>query len=139
MAIGKLRIALNPGANPEEFETFVRDELLPAAKTVIRSRIGRTPIRHTVLRSNQPDGETSPPSYLWKIEQNYFDAETYAFPTDVGPELKARLESFGSLEFRVVEEDFGQIVAQSSEELTTPSEGTFDSDPRGWITPDTDR
>jgi len=135
MAIGTLTIALHPGVEPQDFERFATDELFPALKTVIRIRIGRTTVRHTLLRDRRTDDATGPARYLWKIEQTWFDAENYAFPVDVGPALKARLESFGTLTFAVAEADFGPILAETSDELTTPTDDFDESDPAGWITP----
>jgi len=140
MALGHLTITLNPGVDPEEFEKFAANELFPAARTVIPSRIGRVRVRHTLLRESTSDDEREPRTYLWRVEQNGFDsantrAEGYGFATDIGAGLKARLESFGRLDFGIAEERFGRVIAQSDEELSTPVEGSSESDPQGWVTP----
>ena len=140
MALGHLTITLNPGVDPEEFETFAADELFPAAKTVIRSRVGRVRVRHTLLRESTSDDERQSRTYLWRVEQKGFDsantrAERYGLATDIGAELKSRLESFGSLDFGIAEEGFGRVIAQSDDEFSTPTEGSSESDPQGWVTP----
>ena len=140
MAIGHLTITLHQGVDSQAFETFAADELLPAAKTVIPGRIGRVRVRHTLLRESTSDDERDSRTYLWRVEQNGFDsansrAERYAFATDIGAELKARLESFGSLTFGIAEEKFGRVIAQSDDEFSTPIDGSSESDSQGWVTP----
>ena len=139
MALGHLIITLNPGVGSQDFETFARDELLPAAKTVIRSRLGRVPVRHTILAERLEGDGTEPRTYLWRIEQQVFGNARYAFPTDLGPELKARLEGFGTLEFGTAEDGFDAVVAQTEEEFSTPIMESMDGDPAGWVTPEPER
>lgn len=144
MALGHLTITLHPGVDPEAFETFAADELFPAAMTVIPIRTGRVRVRHTLLRERALDDESTPGTYLWRVEQNGFDSastrgEKYGFATDIGAALKARLDSFGRLDFGIAEERFSRVIAQSDEEFSTPIEGSSESDPRGWVTPRPER
>ena len=139
MALGHLTITLKPGVGTEEFERFARDELLPAAKTVIRSRLGRVPVRHTILAARPNDGDVEPRTYLWRIEQRVFGNERYAFPTDLGTALKARLEEFGTLRFETAEDGYDAVVAQTDEEFSTPVLESMESVPEGWVTPQPER
>ena len=129
MPVGIHTITLAPGVSPEEFERFMAEELLPAARTVVDIRMGMHPVDHTLVRG-EADGEAGP-VYLWITEvgdQDFAEA-IERFPKHVGAALKARLEAFGSQSYA----RFGVVARASEGRITTPTGGPESEDPDGWV------
>jgi hypothetical protein len=129
MPIGIHTITLRPGVRPEDFERFMTDEFLPAARTVVDKRIGMVAVAHTLAWS-KADGDDKA-VYLWIVDlrergQHEFIEE---FPTHVGAALKARLDAFGTRTY-----GHAAVVARASKgEITTPTLGSEAEDRAGWV------
>ncbi len=124
MPVGIHELTLRPEVREEDFEKFMIEEVFPVVRTVIKNRIGRTEVHHALLKS-------SAGRYLWTIDVSNKFANT--FPTDIGEELRSRLDAFVTGTFS----SFG-VLARASEELGTPT-GVFDGpspgDPSGFFGP----
>jgi hypothetical protein len=128
MPIGIHRIVLDQAADEEKFERFMTEEIFPAARTLVRIRIGQTDIRHMLVRNLRDETNDAPCEYLWIIEVDQGAIQSFA--TDLGAELKARLDSFGTRTYSAF-----QILSTSESRITTPSvsQATPAGDPSGWV------
>lgn len=129
MPIGIHTITLGPGVKPEDFEQFMTDELLPAAKTVIDMRIGMVDVAHTLARSAADSDDNH--VYLWIIDLEEPGQREFIerFPTHVGEALKARLDAFGTRAYGPA-----VVVARASKgKITTPTISPESEDHAGWV------
>ena len=128
MPIGIHRIVLDQEANQDKFEQFMIEEIFPVARTLVRIRIGQTDIRHMLVRNMRDESDDAPCEYLWIIEVDQEAIQSFA--TELGEELKARLDSFGTRTYSAF-----QILGTSESRITTPSvsQTTPAGDPSGWV------
>lgn len=128
MPIGIHRIVLDRAADEDNFERFMTEEIFPIARTLVRIRIGQTGIRHMLVRNMRDESDDAPCEYLWIIEVDQEAIQSFA--TELGAELKTRLDSFGTRTYGAF-----QILGSSESRITTPSvsQATPAGDPSGWV------
>lgn len=127
MAICVHHITLRPEANEDEFNKFVAEELLPAARTVTGRRAGLHADRHLFIK-----GSTEKRTYLWIIEWTHQVAESNnSFAVAVGPTLKAKLDGFASHTFKL----YTVLGRSHDDSIVTPTLDVPDelTDPAGWL------
>ncbi|MFA7763904.1 hypothetical protein ACGFNX_28305 [Streptomyces sp. NPDC048723] len=127
MAICVHYITLRPEADENEFNKFVAEELLPAARTVAERRAGLHADRHVFIK-----GSTEKRTYLWIIEWTHQEAESdNSFVVAVGPRLKAKLDGFALHTFKL----YAVMARSSNDSIVTPTLDVPDElrDPQGWL------
>jgi hypothetical protein len=128
MPVGIHTITLSTGASSEEFERFMSEELLPAARTVIKQRAALITFSQTLVRSRS-DGEGNR-VYLWITDVETSHEELVKiFPTRLGAALKAKLASFGIRVYAAYE----ALARAREDNITTPTQGNESLDEDGWV------
>ncbi|WP_314251650.1 hypothetical protein [Streptomyces sp. DSM 40907] len=127
MAICVHYITLRPEADENEFNKFVAEELLPAARTFTERRAALHADRHVFIK-----GSAGSRTYLWVIDWTHQEAESdNSFVVTVGPGLKAKLDSFASHTFKL----YSVVARSGNDSIVTPTLDVPDElrDPRGWL------